>query len=111
MGADLKRREARKRKFGDQNNDSIHDPSVQKNSGGISGEGLSKKKPKKAPSPPSSSKQSPTAEQNVTSKLEVIDESMGSVKHGREEPSSQKIQRFIVFVGLCSLSNMLGSVA
>ncbi len=107
MGADLKRKEARKRMFGSQNRDFLFDANVQLDLEDTSGNEPPKKKSKQALPLPSSSGEIPTAGKNAVGKVAVVEE---STDHGKEEKSgNQKAQRFIVFIGLSTLVNVLGS--
>ncbi len=107
MGADLKRREDRKRKFGGQSRDILFDADVQLDLEDTSANESLKKKSKQALPPPSSSEEIPTAEKDAAGKVAVVEE---STDQGKEEKSvNQKAQRFIVFIGLSTLVNVLGS--
>ncbi|CAD6590829.1 MAG: hypothetical protein ASARMPRED_005074 [Alectoria sarmentosa] len=95
MGADIKRKEARKRKFGGQNSESLLEAGVQMNLGGSSVDEPAKKKSKQAPPP--SSRNVSTVVKNTIGKVAVADE---STEQGIEEHlATQKAQRFIVFIG------------
>ncbi|KAL9127947.1 MAG: hypothetical protein Q9175_007635 [Cornicularia normoerica] len=97
MGADLKRKEARKRKFGGQNSEPLLDAGVRLDLEGTSSDEPPKKKPKQAPPPLSLLEKIPTAEKNAAGKVALVDE---STNQGKEEKSAtQKAQRFIVFIG------------
>lgn len=101
MGADLKRKEARKRKFGGQNSEPLLDAGVRLDLEGTSSDEPPKKKPKQAPPPLSLLEKIPTAEKNAAGKVALVDE---STNQGKEEKSAtQKAQRFIVFIGPSTL--------
>lgn len=85
MGADLKRKEARKRKFGSQESESLFDTVPPK------------KKSKQAPPLPSSSERISTAGKSAAGKVAVVEESTDGGKE--ENLATQKAQRFIVFIG------------
>lgn len=90
MGADLKRKEARERKFGGQNLEST------------SADKPPRKKLKQALPPLSAAKQVPTAENIAAGKDPVLDK---STDQGEEDESAcPKAQRFIVFIGPSTLS-------
>ena len=96
MGADLKRKEARKRKFENQNSESLFDAGVKLDLEDSPASESPKKKSKQVPPPPSSSEEIPAA-----GKVAVVDE---STDQGKEEnPANQKAQRFIVFIGPSTL--------
>ncbi|KAF6222927.1 hypothetical protein HO133_000978 [Letharia lupina] len=97
MGSDLKRKEARKRKFEGQHSESLLDAGVKSGLEGTLAGGPLHKKSNQAPPPPSSSERIPTAEKIAARKVAVVDE---STDQGKEEESAiQKAQRFIVFIG------------
>ena len=101
MGADLKRKGARKRKFGGQNSESLLDTGVKLDFEGTSANEPPKKKSKQAPLAPSSSESIFMAEKITAGKVAVVVE---STDQGTEETSpTQKAQRFIVFIGPSSL--------
>lgn len=93
----MKRKEARKRKFGGQNSDILPGAGVRLDLEGISTDEPPTKKSKKVPLPPCSSEGIPSDEKNAAGKDAVVDESTDQ----RIEKSSatQKAQRFIVFIG------------
>lgn len=93
MGADFKRKEARKRKFGCQNYLSPPNAGVQLDSS-----------PNHTPVP---SKNMITAVKVMAGPSAVTDQSMDTV---REAVATQKAQRFIVFIGQSSLLTLLGSI-
>ena len=96
MGADLKRKEARKRKFGGQESESLFDTVPPK------------KKSKQAPPLPSSSERISTAGKSAAGKVAVVEESTDGGKE--ENLATQKAQRFIVFIGPSTLCQY-GSVS
>ena len=100
MGADLKRKEARKRKFGGQNSETLIDAGIQCNIEGTSVGDPSHKKLKQAP-PPTSSRILLVAEGNTAGKVAVVNDAM---YQRREESPTQKSQRFIVFIGPSTFS-------
>ena len=103
MGADIKRKAARKRKFGGQNSDSLLGAGDRLDLEGISTDEPPTKKSKKASPPISSSEDIPAHKKYAAGKAAVVDESMDQ---GKEENSAiQKAQRFIVFIGPSTLSN------
>ena len=104
MGADLKRKEARKRMFGSQNRDSAN---VQLDLEDTSANEPPRKKSKQALPPPSSSQEIPTAGGNAAGKVAVVEQSTDQGKEGKS--ANQKAQRFIVFIGPSTLFNVLGS--
>lgn len=101
MGSDLKRKEARKRKFEGQHSESLLDAGVKSGLEGTSAGGPLQKKSNQAPPPPSSLERIPTAEKIATRKVAVVDESTDQGKE--EESATQKAQRFIVFIGPSTL--------
>ena len=104
MGADIKRKEARKRKFRGQNNESLLEAGVKMNLEGTSADEPAKKKSKQAPPP--SSRNVYTLEKNTIGKVAVADE---STEQGIEEHlATQKAQRFIVFIGPSALFAFAG---
>ena len=99
MGADMKRKEARKRKFEGQNGVSRLDAGIQLNEGTSPDHPLKKKSQHTLGSPVFSKSIKKTAEKVVAGKLAVADRSR---EWGEEESAStptQKVQRFIVFIG------------
>ena len=104
MGADIKRKEARKRKFGGQNSESLLEAGVKLNLEGTSADEQAKTKSKQAPPP--SSRNVSTVEKKTAGKVAVADE---STEQGTEEPlATQKAQRFIVFIGPSALFAFAG---
>ena len=111
MGADLKRKQARKKKFEGQNCDSPSDVGVQLDFEGTALDHPPKKKSKQTVQPLiAHSENTTTAEEVTAGKVAVVD---GSMSCDREEPAStavNKAQRFIVFIGPCNLLKLLLSV-
>lgn len=103
MGADLKRKEARKRKFGGKNSESLLlDAGVKLDLERTSADEPPKKKLKQAPPPPPSFSDNIITIENIAAgKVAVVDE---STDQGQEETlAAQKAQRFIVFIGQSTL--------
>ena len=99
MGADKKRKEVRKRKFGGgQNVESPIHAGSQSDMEGTSNDGLLNGKLKRA-CLPRSSRYPLTAEGNATGKSDFLDKSTNPEK----ESKPQKSQRFIVFIGSSTL--------
>ena len=99
MGADRKRKEARKRKFGGgQNCEYLIDTGSQLDMEGTSSDLLNRNL--KQACLPRSSKYPFAAEGNVAGKSTVLDKS----KNREEESTPQKSQRFIVFIGSSTLT-------
>ena len=96
MGADLKRKEARKRRFGGQNYLSLPDAGVQLDLENTSPNHTPQDMSEQALPPPVASKNLITA--------------VKSVDAGREAVATQKAQRFIVFIGQSTLLILLGSI-
>lgn len=107
MGADFKRKEARKRKFGCQNYLSPLDAGMQLDLEGTSPNDTPQKMSEQALPPPVPSKNMITAVKVMAGKSVVTDQSMDTV---REAVATQKAQRFIVFIGQSSLLILLGSI-
>ena len=104
MGADLKRKEARKKKFRGQDCLSLSDAGVQVDLEGTLPEHPPNQKLKQAPRLPVSSGNpvpSIAAEKVTAAKFAVLDESTD--QGGESAP--QKVQRFVVFIGPYTLSN------
>ena len=97
MGADTKRKEARKRKTEGQNGERLLERGVKLYSESTSADELLKKTSKQAlpPSPPSENV-SITENNNAVSKVAVVDE---STYQGKDELLTRRPQRFIVFIG------------
>lgn len=102
MGADVKRKQARKRKFGSQNSESQPGAGVKLDLEGISTDEPPTKKSKKAPFSPSSSEDIPTDEKIAAPKTAVVDEPTD--KRTEENSATHKPQRFIVFIGPFTLT-------
>ena len=107
MGADFKRKEARKRKFGGQNYSSPPDAGVQLDLEGTSPKHTSQKMSEQELPPPVPSKNLITAVKAMAGKSAVTDQSMDA---GREAVATHKAQRFIVFIGQSSLLILIGSI-
>lgn len=107
MGADFKRKEARKRKFGCQNYLSLPDAGVQLDLEGTSPNHTAQEMSEQALAPPVPSNNMITAVKVMAGKSAVTDQSMDTV---REAVATQKAQRFIVFIGQSSLLILLGSI-
>lgn len=90
MGANLKRKEARKRKFGQDSEYSLDD-AIRLDFEGSSADEPPRKRSKQASLPPFSSEKTPAARTSAAGK---VDE---STEQGRA--AIQKAQRFIVFIG------------
>lgn len=101
MGADLKRKEARKRKFESQNSESSFDAGIKMDLEDSQASESPKKKSKQMPPSPSPSEEIPTAEKSAAGKVAVVDESTDQAKE--ENPAKRKAQRFIVFIGPSNL--------
>lgn len=101
MGADLKRKEARKRKFQGQNYVSPTDAGVTLSLEGISPDLPSRVKSNQTSPPPVSLRNNITAGEVMAGKLAVADR---STNWGRDESATRKPQRFIVFIGPSNFS-------
>ena len=99
MGADSKRKEARKRKFGGYNSDSRPDTGAHSDLEGTS-TGLDSMKAKQIP-PPLSSGASLPAERIAARNYEVIDDSTNQERAGS---AVYKSKRFILFIGTSKVS-------
>lgn len=100
MGANLKRKEARKRKFG-QDSEHLLDDNIRLDFEGSSAEELPRKKSKQAPSPPFPLEKTPAASKAAAGKVAAIDKS--TEQEETEKAAIQKAQRFIVFIGPSTL--------
>ena len=101
MGADLKRKKARKRMFQGQNYVSPTDAGVNLSLEGISPDLPSRFESNQTSPPPVSLRNNITAGKVTAGKLAVADR---STNWGRDESASQKPQRFIVFIGPSTFS-------
>ena len=97
MGADRKRKEARKRRLEVKNDERLLEMSIKLYSEGTSADELPKKASEKAlpPSPPSENF-SHTENNSAGGKVAVVDE---STYQGKDGSSTRRPQRFIVFIG------------
>lgn len=102
MGANPKRKEARKRKFG-QDSEYIHNDGNRLNLESSSASEPPMKKSKQASIPPTLSEKIPAARKDEASvgKVAVVDRSIDQEKE--EIATTTKAQRFIVFIGLSTL--------
>lgn len=101
MGADAKRKEARKRKFGTQTADARPDGGIDLE---VEGGGIvepAKKKQKQVPSSPEVSNSPPSAAEDEGGGDEKTVNDAGK-NEGDDSAATQKAQRFIVFIGLPS---------
>lgn len=103
MGANPKRKEARKRKFG-QDSEHIQDDGIKVNLEANSANEPPMKKSKQTSLPTIPSDQIPAAGKDAADKVAVVDRSTDQEQEEREEKAAtQKTQRFIVFIGLSTL--------
>ena len=100
MGANLKRKEARKRKFG-QDSEDLLDDGIRLDFEGSSADEPPRKKSKQAPPPPFPLEKTPAPKESAAGKVAVIDESTAQDKE--EKAALQNAQRFIVFIGPSTL--------
>lgn len=100
MGANPKRKEARKRKFG-QDSEYLLDDGIKLALEGSSADEPPMKKSKLALLPPFLSEKIPAAAQNTAGKVAVVVESTNQGKEGKA--ATRKAQRFIVFIGPSTL--------
>ena len=98
MGADIKRKEARKRRFEGQNCVSRPGAGIQLNEG-TSPDHPTKKKSKHTLGSPVFSKSIKTAEKVIAGNLPVAGRSTDWGKEDSASTATQKVQRFIVFIG------------
>ena len=97
MGADMKRKEARKRKLEIQNGERLLETSIKLYSEGISADELPKKTSKQALPPSLPSENISNTENNsAVGKVAVVNE---STDQGTDESLTRRPQRFIVFIG------------
>ena len=98
MGADIKRKEARKKKFEGQNCVSLPDAGIQLNEGTSPDHPL-KKKSQHTLGSPVFSKSIKTEEKVIAGKPAVADRSRNWGEEDSASTPTQKVQRFIVFIG------------
>lgn len=111
MGADSKRKQARRRKFGGQESEPLLDTGINLDLKDTSANEPPKKKSKQAPPPRSSPEDRFPAGKGAAGNVAVVDE---STDWGKEENlAAQKARRFIVFIGPSTLeySNILGQLS
>ena len=104
MGADMKRKEARKRKLEVQNGERLLETSIKLYSEGTSADELPKKTSEQAlpPSPPLENI-SNTENNSAVGKVALVDE---STYQGKDGSLTRRPQRFIVFIGPSTPSNI-----
>ena len=100
MGANPKRKEARKRKFG-QYSEYLQDDGTNSILEASSADEPSMKKSKQTCLPPIPSEKIPAVGKDAAGKIAIVDRSTDQGIEGKA--ATQKAQRFIVFIGLSTL--------